>query len=203
MRRTPEARRTHRARQARHLSVPDPSPGSTTPATRSASPSTRRINPADRTARFEAPAGLDRPDRSRGLADRLAHPAAAGLRLRRAAPRDGLGPGARICRRHGHASTARTGLGLGRGRGPVLRVLGAVGRPVAPLLRRAVGRARDAGQAEAVARVPDAAHDPPAVPHRDDRAGRCSASSSPRATARSTWSRRCSRSSGRASSSSG
>ena len=43
-------------------------------------------------ATFAAPAGLDRPDRSRRSPDRLAHPPAAGLRLRRAAPRHGLGP---------------------------------------------------------------------------------------------------------------
>ena len=54
------------------------------------------IHPTDLTATFDAPAGLDvptDPDGPSGLADRLSHPTAAGLRLRRAAPRHGLGPG--------------------------------------------------------------------------------------------------------------
>ena len=51
---------------------------------------------------------------------------------------------------------------------------------VPPVLRRALGRARDAGQAAAVVRLPDPARDPPAVPDRHDRPGRCWASSSPR-----------------------
>ena len=57
-----------------------------------ASPSRRRSTRRSRRRHVRAAGRPGRPDRSRGLADRLAHPAAARLRLRRAAARDGLGP---------------------------------------------------------------------------------------------------------------
>ncbi len=63
-------------------------------------------------------------------------------------------------------------LGLGRGGGPVLRVLRALDRPVEEVLRRAVRGARHAGQAEALVRLARPADDPPAVPVGHDRAGR-------------------------------
>ena len=112
-----------------------------------------------------------RPDRSRGLADRLAHPPAAGLRLRRAAPRHGLGPG----HRHRRDRRRRRPHARGAGTRPRSRSSSTRSAPSGKsraLLRCAVGRARDAGQAQAVVRVPDPADDPPAVPDRDDRAGR-------------------------------
>ena len=131
------------------------------------------IHPTDLTATFDAPAGLDVPtiptDRPVSL---------TGSHIR---PQPGYGYDERRhvtvwgpASRTGDAAhpDGPPGLGLGRGRGPVLRVLGALGRPVAPLLRCHVGGARDAGQAEALVRVPDPAHDPPAVPHRDDHPGR-------------------------------
>ena len=73
--------------------------------------------------------------------------------------------------------TGRAAWGWDEAEIAVLRVLGAVGRQVAQVLRCAVRGARHAGQAEAVVRVPDPADDAAAVPHRDDRAGRCWASS--------------------------
>ena len=75
-------------------------------------------------------------------------------------------------RRRSPGARPGVGLGLGRGRGPVLRVLGAVDRQGAPLLRRAVARAWHARETAPVAAVPRPAHDPPALPERDDRAGR-------------------------------
>ena len=50
------------------------------------------VDPTALTATFAPPAGLAVPTDRPVSADRLAHPAAARLRLRRAAPRDGLGP---------------------------------------------------------------------------------------------------------------
>ena len=148
-------------------------PGWTMPGTPSASPSRPRIHPTDLTATFDAPAGLDVPviptDRMVSL---------TGSHIR---PQPGYGYDER---RHvtvwGPAHTGRYvphrlrahGVGLGRGRGPVLRVFGALGRAVTSLLRCPVRGARDAGQAQAVVRVPDPAHDPPAVPDRDDHPGR-------------------------------
>ena len=52
-----------------------------------------RIDPADPDRGLRGARRLRHPDRSRGVADGLAHPPAARLRLRRAAPRHGLGPG--------------------------------------------------------------------------------------------------------------
>ena len=72
--------------------------------------------------------------------DRLAHPAAARLRLRRAAPRHGLGPATQRRRRAARLARRR-GLGLGRVGGAVPRVLGAHRAPVARVLRRDLGGA--------------------------------------------------------------
>ena len=73
-----------------------------------------RIDPTGLTATFDAPAGLDVPtvptDRS-DLPDRLAHPTAAGLRLRRATARHGLGTGQPVRRRAD--AVGAPGLGLG------------------------------------------------------------------------------------------
>ena len=115
-----------------------------------------RADPADR--------------RPPGLAHRLAYPAAAGLRLRRAAPRDGVGRRPTGDRRDDRLRR-HDRMGLGRGRGPVLRVLGALGAAVTQVLRCVVRGARDAGQAPSLVRLADPARDAPAVPERDDRAG--------------------------------
>ena len=121
-------------------------------------------------ARFDAPAGLAVPtDREVSLTGSHIRPQPGyGYDERRHVTVWGRGHGQR---RDGRPASPATRVGLGRGRGPVLRVLRALRRPVAALLRRAVGRARDAGQAAAVVRLPGAPGDPPAVPDGDDRAG--------------------------------
>ena len=128
-----------------------------------------RINPGDLSARFAAPAGLAVPtDREVSLTGSHIHPQPGyGYDERRHVTV--WGP-ATITRRDRRRRRPHR-VGLGRGRGPVLRVFGALRREVARLLRCAVGRARDAGQAQAVVRVPDPADHAPAVPDRDDRAG--------------------------------
>ena len=138
----------------------------------SASPSRPSIDPTAGTATFAAPAGLAVPDRSRGLADRLAHPPAAGLRLRRAAPRDGVGPrgGARPSGVDPDRPTRAWG--WDEAEVPFFEYSERSLPAVAQVLRRAVGGARHAGQAAALARLPDPARDPPAVPDRDDHPGR-------------------------------
>ena len=162
--------RDRASRSSRPIPTRSP-PGSTTTATRSASPSRPRSTrrPAPRRSR-RRPAWPSRP---------IGDVSLTGSHIR---PQPGYGYderrhvtvwGAADASDGGRALTLPAdGVGLGRGRGPVLRVLGAVRRQVAALLRRAVGRARDAGQAAAVVRVPDPADDPAAVPDRDDRAGR-------------------------------
>ena len=53
---------------------------------------TASIDPRSGAATFARADWPGRADRPRGVADRIAHPAAARLRLRRAPPRDGVGP---------------------------------------------------------------------------------------------------------------
>ena len=146
-------------------------PGSAMTATRSARPSRPRWIAATGLATFREPAGLAVP--------RDAVVSLTGSHIR---PQPGYGYDER---RHvtiwgnvtsgadGRPTLARrAGMGLGRGRGAVLRVLRAVGRPGAPVLRRVVGGARDASPAAALLRLVDAARDTAAIPVGHGPAGR-------------------------------
>ena len=95
-----------RPRPAVRLSLPHPLVRRRRRLSRSASRSRRRSTATGGTATFAAPAGLTVPTDVDVEPDRLAHPAAAGLRLRRAPPRHGLGPGAASRRRRPSRSAA-------------------------------------------------------------------------------------------------
>ena len=128
-----------------------------------------RINPGELSARFAAPAGLAVPtDREVSLTGSHIHPQPGyGYDERRHVTVWGPATitGETV------AVAGRTAWGWDEAEVPFFEYSErSVGKSRA-LLRCAVGRARDAGQAQAVVRVPDPADHAPAVPDRDDRAG--------------------------------
>ena len=133
-----EARRPTRTRSR---------PGSTTPAI----PVSVAVDATIDAGGVHAPRSTRRPastvptDRD-GLADRLAHPPAARLRLRRAPARDRLGPRDRR-RRRPSTVDGRTAWGWDEAEVPFFEYSERSVGAVAALLRCAVGGARDAGQA--------------------------------------------------------
>ena len=184
---TPAARRRHRGlTKLAELSRSRSRPSSTTPATRPASPpgaidrepSLGLVRGPRRTHRPE------RPPRSRSPARHIRPQPGYGYDERRHV--NGLGA-ARPCPATGSRSR-RPGLGLGRGRSPVLRVLRALVAQSRAILRRASAE-RDAVKPRlsfgflALGR-------PASVPDRDDRAGRPRQPDRGDATVRSTSWRR-------------
>ena len=148
MRTTPELDARAGLEKLADLSLPDPRPGSTTPgypvsvAVEAAIDPTRRDGHVRRAGRPRR-CPTDRPVSLTGSHIRPQ----PGLRLRRAPPRDGLGP--RHRHRPGDAASPPTArharrrprLGLGRGRGArSSSTPSAPYRPVAQVLRRALAR---------------------------------------------------------------